>query len=98
MSLKERIKSAVGRKDVPPVPGPIKIAGIYTVCDRLGLPKSWGRGLEGKRMLVAMQSGKDAIYRYVDGEYAPGVDWVWHIFEFERYVEDGEHIDLPRYC
>jgi hypothetical protein len=82
----------------PPVPDPITIAGIYTVCDRLGLGKSVRWPLDGRQMLVAMTSGRDAIYAYTDWKPASGVDWDWHIFTFVRYVEPGEAVDLPRYC
>lgn len=98
MSLLEKIKGALTKQvSVGEKPDDIRIPGIYLVCDRLGLTKRYRQENEGKMMLVAMSSGRDAIYEYVDSERARNTDWDFHVFRFKRYVIDGHEIDLPRY-
>jgi hypothetical protein len=78
-------------------PKDIRIAGIYNICGKLGI-SYWGeQKYVGREMVVAMSSGRDAIYRYADWERARGVDWVWHIYRFVRYVEPGEVLNIVRY-
>lgn len=48
-------------------------------------------------MSVDMVSGKTGIFRYGGPESASNVDWVWHVFNFDRYANDGEALDMPHY-
>ena len=86
------------QRPVAPTPEPIKIAGIYTCCHRLGLSKSFQLGSLGLKMVVAMQSGRDAVYELTDWQSASGVDWDWHIFTFKKWAYDTDAASLPRYC
>lgn len=86
------------RKKRQPSPPPIHIAGIYTICGKLGLPK-WANPPErSKRFVVEMLSGKHAVYRWSESPSAGSVDWAWHIFVFDHYATDAEKVILPRYC
>lgn len=76
-------------------PPDIKIAGIYTVCSVLGLPK-WGPAKDTKmKALATMQSGKVALYQYREWEPAWNVDWGWHVFQCRRYAKPKEIATLP---
>lgn len=85
------------KKAEAPKPADINIPGIYTVCDRLGIGKTWRPEYVGKPMIVAMASGRDAIFRYETSRHASSTDWDFHIFKFDRYLGDGEAFDAPRY-
>lgn len=85
-------------KPKAPVVAPIKIAGIYTICDRLGLPKWYEPKGDAPRFVAEMSSGRDAIFKWAETEPAWNVDWSWHVFIFERYVADGETVQFVRYC
>lgn len=68
------------------------VAGIYIAADRLRLPK----GCEPKdkpKIIVPMQSGRCAIFRYAEFERGWNVDWGWHHFEFKRYARADEIVD-----
>lgn len=73
----------------------IRIAGIYTVCWRLGLPKCGPAEDRNMRALATMKSGAVALYQYHDWEPAGGVDWGWHIFRCLRYAKPQEIATLP---
>lgn len=89
-SLKAADKAA--RKRLPP----IRIAGIYTICGKLGLPKYADPAAAARQIVVAMTSGRDAIYRWDHSGDTTNVDWAWHVFRFDRYVRDGEDIAALR--
>lgn len=74
----------------------IKVAGIFKSADRLALGKTYQRQNQGREFLVAMDSGKDAVFRYVDFERAGTCDWDWHILRAVRYAT-AEDAALPRY-
>jgi len=76
-------------------PPPLDIAGIYIICSRLGLPKDREAPDKLHHLLVAMDSGRDAVYAYQGYEHGFGVDWGWHHYAFQRYALSGD-AGLPR--
>jgi len=74
----------------------IKIGGIYTSADKLGLGKTGRHGNLGREFLVAMESGKDAVFRYESFERAGTCDWDWHILKAVRYAKPDD-FTLTRY-
>lgn len=83
------------RKPAPKAPE-IKVAGIFRSADRLSLGKTYRQENMGREFLVAMESGKDAVFRYVDWDRAGTCDWDWHILRAVRYAT-AEDAALPRY-
>ena len=98
MKMFKWIADLFARPGAPAEPLPvITIPGIFTVCQRLGLPKSWSNDLADRRILVAMSSGRTAVFRYLRCKPHDKVDWSTHVFEFERYLTEGERSDFPVY-
>lgn len=84
------------RKTPKPDAPVVKVAGIYIAAKRLGLGKTYRHSNMGREFLVAMESGKDAVFRYEDFERAESCDWDWHILKAVRYAKDADS-ELPRY-
>lgn len=68
----------------------IRISPIYKVHAKLGYP-DFGSMIQAK-----MISGKIAVYKCTQTEYAGSTDWRWLIFTFDHWLEEGE--SYPVYC
>jgi hypothetical protein len=89
------LKGLIRRPTPPP---PVRIAGIYTIAHRLALPACTEPRNPMQQIIVAMTSGRDAVYLYAGFERAWNVDWGWHTFRFHYYLDDPRDLDfLPRY-